>query len=310
MPLLADIQAAHQRIAAHVHRTPVLTCRALDRLTGLSLFFKCENFQKAGAFKSRGACNAVFSLTDEEAACGVVTHSSGNHAGALARAAQVRGIRAHIVMPETAPNVKVAAVHEYGGLVTFCAPTLEARETTAARIQAETSAVMIHPYDDERIIAGQGTAAVEFLEDVPDLDIIMTPVGGGGLLAGTAVAAKSLCDAITVWAGEPYLVSDAWQSLQAGKRMPATQRPSIADGLLTSLGELTFPLIQQHVDEILLASEQGIRSAKTLMMERMKIVVEPSSAVPLAALLENPEIVQSRAGSRVGVIVSGGNVSL
>ena len=304
---VAAICRAHERIRPHIHRTPVMTCRALDEASGARLFFKCENLQKAGAFKSRGACNAVFSLNDAEAALGVVTHSSGNHAAALARAAALRGIPAHIVMPSNAPAVKVAAVKHYGGVITFCEPTLTARESTAETVLRETGGTMIHPYNDHRIIAGQGTAAVEFLDDVPDLDFIMTPVGGGGLLAGTAIAAKSLSPRITVVAGEPLLADDAFRSLRDGSIISVGQTPTIADGLKTSLGDKTFAVIRRLVEAIYLASETGIVRALELTLTRAKTVIEPSSAVPLAAILESPA---PFAGKRVGIILSGGNLDL
>ena len=304
---LAQIRAAHERIRQHIHRTPVITCRALDEISGARLVFKCENLQKAGAFKSRGACNAVFSLADDEAARGVVTHSSGNHAAALARAATLRGVPAHIVMPSNAPPVKVAAVKQYGGKITFCEPTLQAREETAQSVLRETGGTMIHPYNDDRIIAGQGTAAVEFLEDVPNLDVVMTPVGGGGLLAGTAIAAKSLKPDITVAAGEPQQADDTFRSLNAGEIIPVGQTTTIADGLKTSLGEKTFSVIRRLVDSIYLASEPGIAQALELILTRAKTVIEPSAAVPLAAILENPA---PFAGKYVGIILSGGNLDL
>lgn len=302
---LAAIRDAHERIRPHVHRTPVLTCRTLNAIAGATLFFKAENLQKAGAFKSRGACNAVFSLSDDDAARGVVTHSSGNHAAALARAALLRGNPAHIVMPSNAPKVKVAAVEHYGGRITFCEPTQQAREQTAAKVLAETGATMIHPYNDWRIIAGQGTAAVELLEDVPDLEIVMAPVGGGGLLSGTAIAAKSLQPGITVLAGEPAEADDAYCSLATGEIVPARPPTTIADGLRTSLGDKTFAVIRKFVDGILLASESEIVEALELILTRMKTVIEPSAAVPLAAVLAHRE---QFAGKRVGIILSGGNL--
>ncbi len=273
--------------------------------------FKCENLQKAGAFKSRGACHAVFSLSEEEAARGVLTHSSGNHAGALARAARLRGIPAYIVMPNTSPDVKVAAVRHYGGQISFCEPTQAAREATAERIQQETQAVLVHPYNDGRIIAGQGTATVEFLEEVPDLAAVIAPVGGGGLLSGTAIAAKSLKPEIRVFGAEPKQLDDAYQSLRSGQIQPATGGDSLADGLKTGLGTLTFPIIQAHVDEILLTDEAAIIEAMRLIFERMKLVVEPSGAVPLAAVMQNLDhLLPEFAGKKVGVILSGGNVDL
>jgi len=306
-PDLPTIREAHDRIRPHIHRTPVMTCATLDRLVGARLYFKCENLQKAGAFKSRGAANAVFSLGHQEASRGVVTHSSGNHAAALARAATARGIPAYIVMPSNSAGVKVAAVEGYGGRITFCEPTQDAREAAAAKLLAEAAATMIHPYDDDRIIAGQGTAVVELLEDVPHLDAVIAPVGGGGLLSGTLIAAKALKPDIRVLAGEPHKADDAYRSLQAGHRLPADRFDTIADGLRTSLGDKTFPIISEMVDGILLASEDGIVAAMRLIMERMKLVVETSAAVPLAALLENEH---DLAGRAVGVILSGGNVDL
>lgn len=307
IPDLESIRCAHERIRPHIHRTPVMTSRELDARVNGQLFFKCENLQKAGAFKSRGACNAVLGLSDAEAARGVVTHSSGNHAGALARAAGLRSVPAYIVMPETSPRVKVAAVRAYGGQITFCAPNQQARERTAQRIRDETGAAMIHPYNDARIIAGQATCAVEFLEDCPDLQILMTPVGGGGLLSGTLLAAHALAPHVRVWAGEPRQVDDAWRSWKSGRIESNDGRRSVADGLLTTLGELTFPIIHAHVDDILRAEEHTILETQRLMMERMKLVVEPSSAVPLAALLDHQVDLQGR---RVGIIISGGNIDL
>lgn len=304
---LPAIRQAHARIRGSIHRTPVLTSTRLDKLAGTTLLFKCENFQKAGVFKARGACNAVFLLDEASAKRGVVTHSSGNHAAALARAAALQGIPAHIVMPSNSPQVKVAAVEAYGGQITFCKPTLDAREQTAQRVKSETGATMIHPYDDPHVIAGQGTAALEFLEQCPDLDVLMTPVGGGGLLSGTAIAAKGLKPKVAVWAGEPAGADDAFRSWKAGRLIPSENPNTIADGLRTSLGELTFPVIQALVDEIFTVSEDSIVRTMRLVMERMKIVIEPSSAVPLAALLENDVDLTDK---RVGVILSGGNVDL
>src|SRR6266508_285750 len=241
---LADIYEAAQRIKPYIHRTPVLTNESLNEKVGAKVFLKCENFQKVGAFKFRGACNAVFSLSEEEAACGVSTHSSGNHAQALALAARLRGIPAYIVMPNNAPAVKKAAVAGYGGQITFCEPTLEARETTLAKVVEETGATVIHPYNDERVIAGQGTATLELLEDVPDLDVVIAPVGGGGLLSGTSIAATELKPGIRVIAGEPEMADDAYRSLKAGERLPSVKPNTIADGLLTALGTITFPIVR------------------------------------------------------------------
>lgn len=304
-PDLQDVRAAHRRIGAHVAKTPVLTCTALDRMAGARLFFKCENFQKVGAFKFRGACNAVFSLSDEEASRGVVTHSSGNHAAALALAARKRGISARIVMPSNAPPVKTAAVKGYGGIITFCEPTVASRETTAAHVVKETGATFIHPSNDYRIIAGQATAALELVEEIETLDFILAPVGGGGLLSGTAIAAKALNPRIKVIGCEPKNADDAYRSMKAGRIIPSENPNTIADGLRTSLGDKTFPIIRDLVDEILLATEEEIITAMRHIFERMKIVVEPSAAVPLAVLLSNQLNV---ADKNVGVIISGGNV--
>ena len=304
---LADIQAAHLRIAPYVHRTPVLTSATLDELCGGHLFFKCENFQKIGAFKARGAANAVFSLTDAEAARGVVTHSSGNHAAALARAARLRGIAAHIVMPSNAPQSKIASVRRNGGLITFCEATVTAREATCARLVTETGGRLVHPYNDYAVMAGQGTATLELFEQVQDLDVVIAPVGGGGLLSGTAVAAKGLRPGIRVVAAEPAGADDAARSFAAGRIIPLETPATIADGLRTSLGEKNFPLIQRHVDAVATASEENIVAAMRRIWEVLKIIIEPSCAVPYAAILEGKIPV---AGLRVGLILTGGNVDL
>ncbi len=306
-PTLDDIQEAAARIRPFAHRTPVLTCGGLNRWVNAQLFFKCENFQKVGAFKFRGACNAVMSLPDDAARAGVATHSSGNHAAALALAARLRGTAAHIVMPENAPSVTRAAVEGYGGRIRFCAPTLAAREAALAEVVAATGAVFVHPYNDPRVIAGQGTAALELLEDVADLDAILAPVGGGGLLSGTALATAGLSPRTRVIGAEPAGADDAHRSLQEGRIVPSVNPRTIADGLLTSLGDLTFPIIESHVEAIVTVTEEGIVAAMRLIWERMKIIVEPSAAVPLAALLENA---LDLSGRRVGVILSGGNVDL
>ncbi len=306
-PTLDDVREAAARIRPHAHRTPTLTCGSLDRRAGATIFLKCENFQKVGAFKFRGACNAVFSLSDAEAARGVATHSSGNHAQALALAARLRGIPARVVMPSTAPAVKKAAVAGYGATITLCEPTLEAREATLAQVVRETGACLIHPYDDDRIIAGQGTAALELLEDHPDLDVVIAPVGGGGLLSGTAIAATALSPRIRVLAGEPEAADDAFRSLQAGRILPAGNPCTVADGLRTSLGQRTFPIIRDRVERIVTVSEAGIVEAMRYLWERAKILVEASSAVPVAALLGGKV---DLAGLRIGVILSGGNVDL
>ncbi|MDW8020339.1 MAG: pyridoxal-phosphate dependent enzyme [Chloroherpetonaceae bacterium] len=304
---LAHIQEAAQRIARYVHRTPVLTSQSLNAIVGAQIFFKCENFQKVGAFKFRGACNAVFSLSPDEVQRGVATHSSGNHAAALALAAKLRGTVATIVMPKTAPAIKKAAVASYGGRIIFCEPTLAARESTLAAEVAQSGATVIHPYNDERVIAGQGTAALELLEEVPNLDAVLTPVGGGGLLSGTAIAVTARSPKTKVFGVEPEGADDAYRSFKTGYIQPSLQPKTIADGLLTSLGDKTFPIIQEKVSDIVTVSEEGIVSAMRLIWERMKIIVEPSCAVPFAALLERR---LDLSGKRVGIILSGGNVDL
>jgi len=306
-PDLEVIRAAHARIAPYVHRTPVLTCASLDERAGARLYFKCENLQKTGSFKIRGATNAVFSLTPEEAARGVVTHSSGNHAAALALAARLRGIPAWIVIPSNAPGIKREAVESYGGRVTECEPTLASREATAREIQQRTGATLIHPYNDLRVIAGQATAAFEFLEDMPHLDVILAPVSGGGLLSGTAIAAKGLRPAIRVIGAEPRNADDAYRSLASGHLAPAAKAETIADGLRATLCELTLQILRERVDEIVLVSEKEIIAAMRFVWERMKLVIEPSAAVPIAPALDR----RIRAeGGKVGIILSGGNVDL
>jgi threonine dehydratase len=305
LPTLADIEAAANRIKPYARRTPVLTCESIDRMVGARLFFKCENFQKTGAFKFRGACNTVFSLSEEEARRGVATHSSGNHGAALARAAGLRGIDAFIVVPKNAPEVKKKAVAGYGGRIAFCEPTLASRETTLEKVVRETGAHVVHPYNDPRVIAGQGTAALELLRDVPDLELVLAPVGGGGLLSGTAIAVTELSRTARVLAAEPQAADDAFRSMQAGRIVPSVDPVTVADALRTSLGELTFAVIRARVQEIVTVSEESILSALRTVWERMKIIIEPSSAVPVAALLDGK--VKAR-GKRVGVILSGGNV--
>jgi threonine dehydratase len=304
---LATIRAAHARIRPHVHRTPVLSSRSLDAVAEATLFFKCENLQKIGAFKARGACNAVFSLDEDQAGRGVVTHSSGNHGAAVAWAAGRRGIPAWVVMPENSAQVKKAAVQGLGATVRFCAPTLEARDTICAALQAETGATLIHPYDDWCVIAGQGTAALELLEQVPDLDALITPVGGGGLLSGTAIAARGIKPSLGVYGAEPAGADDAWRSLRSGHIIPQTDPRTIADGLRSSLGHKTFAVLSTCVDAIGTTSEEAIVRAMRLTWDKLKLVIEPSSAVPLAALLERKLPV---AGRRVGIVLSGGNVDL
>jgi threonine dehydratase len=304
---LQSIQQAAQRIKPYIHRTPVLTNESLNQKVGTQVYLKCENLQKVGAFKFRGASNAVFSLSDEEAACGVCTHSSGNHAQALALAARMRGIPAYIVMPSNAPSVKKNAVAAYGGQITFCEPTLQARESTLEWIRLDTGANVVHPYNDERVIAGQGTAVLELLEEIPDLDVIIAPVGGGGLLSGTSVAATEIKKGIRVIAGEPEMADDAYRSLNAGEIIPSLNPKTIADGLLTSLGTLTFPIVQQRVEQVVTVSEQGIIDSMKFIWERAKIIIEPSSAVAVGVLWERKIDLQ---GLNVGVILSGGNVDL
>jgi len=306
-PELEQIRLAHSRIAPHIHRTPVVTSATLDAMSGAALHFKCENLQKAGAFKARGACNAVFSLDDETAARGVVTHSSGNHAAALSWAAGLRGIPAHIVMPSNAPAVKRAAVEQYGGIITYCEPTLAARESTADRVIAETGGELIHPYDDYRIIEAQATAVIELIEDAGDLDIVLGPVGGGGLIAGTALAVHHLDLPTRVIACEPANADDALRSFREGIIQPSIDPDTIADGLRTQLSERTFDIIRDLVHDIVTVTEEEIAAAMRVVWERMKTIIEPSSAVPVAAALTGD---LSLGGKRVGIIISGGNVDL
>jgi threonine dehydratase len=304
---IEDVREAHARIRGRVHRTPVLTSTRLDGLSGARLHFKCENFQKTGSFKARGAVNAVLSLSEAGAARGVATHSSGNHAAAVSWAAAMRKIPAYVVMPRTASRIKIASVERYGGRLEFCDPTHKAREEAAERIVRETGATLIHPYNDARIIAGQGTCALEFLEEVPDLDVVICPVGGGGLLSGTAIVAKSLLPRITVLAGEPEGAADTSLSFKSGVRTPVAHPSSIADGLLAFVGDLTFPVIRRHVDGVATVSDRGIAAAMRLLLEVLKIAVEPSGAVPYAVLSEGKVNI---AGKQVGLILSGGNVDL
>lgn len=308
MPTIQEIQAAAARIAPYIHNTPVMTSSALNEMAGVEVHFKCDNFQKAGAFKIRGATNTVLLLAgSENPPTAVATHSSGNHAAAVALAAKSEGMKAYVVMPSDAPAVKKAAVSGYGAEIIFCEPTLEAREEGLAKIVAETGAAFIHPYNDPRVISGQGSASLEFLAAIPDLDVIITPVGGGGLLSGTALAMAALAPQIQVIAGEPALADDAFRSLQAGKLIPVGQTKTIADGLRTSLGEITFAIIQKHVEQIITVTEEEIVQAMQHIWERMKIIVEPSCAVPFAALLKEKE---AFAKKKVGIIITGGNVEL
>ncbi len=306
-PTLEDIVTAADRIRPHVHRTPVLTCSALDELSGASLLFKCECFQKVGAFKIRGATNAVLSLPEDRARRGVATHSSGNHAAALALAARNRGICAYVVMPSNAPQVKVDAVAGYGAQITRCAPTLDAREEALLAVVAETGAEVIHPYNDPAVVAGAGTAALELLTDHPDLDAVLAPVGGGGLMSGTAIAARGLSQRIRIIGAEPAMADDAFRSLREGRILPSVDPQTICDGLLTSLGPLSFAVLSRLLERIVTVGEASVVRAMRLVWERMKVVIEPSAAVPLAALLEGGLDLR---GMRVGIILSGGNVSL
>ena len=307
LPTIEDIKAAHDRIRPYIHHTPVLSSKSINEIVGAELFFKCENLQKVGAFKFRGACNSVFSLSDEEAKNGVCTHSSGNHAAALALAARMRGIPAYIVMPENAPEIKKIAVAGYGAQITFCTPTLEARESTLKKVDSETGATEIHPYNYFNVICGQGTAAKELIEEIGLLDVVMAPVGGGGLLSGTAISTKALLPNALVIAAEPAGADDAFRSFYSKILQPSVAPKTIADGLLTSLGSLTFPIIMNEVDQIATVSEESIVAAMRMIWERMKIIIEPSSAVPLAAILENKVDVK---GKKVGIILSGGNIDL
>ena len=307
IPQKRDLLVAAERLSPYIHNTPVLNSRMVNELAGCRLFFKCENFQKTGAFKFRGALNTVLSLNDDEAQNGVATHSSGNHAQALAYAAQIRGVRAYVVMPDNASPVKIEATRGYGAEIFFCEPTLEAREKGHKKVIDETGAYSVHPYDDCRIIAGQGTVCMELLRDNPKLDYILTPVGGGGLLSGTALAANYFGRDIRVIGCEPQVVDDASRSFHSGKWQPAPNIPTVADGLKTSLGKRNFAIIKDHVYDILTVSEEEIIAAMQLLWQYMKILIEPSSAVPLAVLLKNKEMFSD---DNVAIIISGGNVNL
>ena len=302
-----DLQACHNRIQSYIHRTPVMTSSAIDAIAGAELFFKCENFQKMGAFKMRGATNAILQLAPEQRANGVVTHSSGNMAQAVSLAAKSLGIPAYIVMPENAPEVKKAAVRGYGGQITECFPSIEVRQQTADKIIAKTGAAFLHPSNDLDVIIGQGTAAMELLEEQPDLDYIVAPVGGGGLLAGTALAAAHYSDNCKVIAGEPRQADDAYWSLKAGKIMKNLKADTVADGLRTHLGDINFPIISKYIDTIIRVEEGEIIAAMRMVWERMKIIIEASCAVPVAAVFLEPEILRDK---KVGIIITGGNVDL
>ena len=303
----ASIEAAAIRVAPYIHNTPIMTCESINALSGLDLYFKCENFQKIGAFKIRGGMNASLQLTKEQLEKGVATHSSGNHAQALAFAAKMLGIKAYIVMPESSPQVKVNAVKGYGAEVTICASNQAARESTLQAIVDQTGATFIHPYDNDEVITGQATCVKEIIDAIPDIDIVVTPVGGGGLLSGTCLGAHYFKPGLKVYAGEPEGAADAVLSIQSGKVEKAPFVNTIADGLLTTLSERTLEIIQAHVAEILLVSEDEIKAALRLVYERMKIIIEPSCAVPLAAVLKNPDVFR---GKKVGIILTGGNVDL
>ena len=305
LPDLKDIKRAHKLIAPYIHKSPVLSSTLINKILGCKIYFKCENFQKVGAFKMRGAANAVFSLSKSEAEKGVATHSSGNFAQALALAAHLRGIKSIIVMPENSTKTKIDAVREYHGEIIFCKPNLAARESTLNDVVQRTGATFLHPYDNVNVICGQGTAALEFVEEIGSLDIIIAPVGGGGLISGTAISAKGLNPNIMVIGAEPAGADDAARSLAAGAIIPSLNPKTIADGLLTSLGVLNFPIIQKYVNEIINVQEDSIIYAMRLIWERMKIIIEPSSAVPVAAVLEN---IEKFSGKTIGIILSGGNV--
>lgn len=306
-PDYKDIEKAHKIIAPYIHRTPVFTCRSIDEMLDTTIFFKCENFQKVGAFKFRGATHAIKQLSKSELKKGVTTHSSGNHAQALSLAAKMMNVPAYIVMPRTAPDIKVKAVEGYGAEITFCEPTLDAREETLKEVQKETGATFIHPYNNYNVICGQGTVVKELLEDYPDLDVVIAPVGGGGLLSGTAITTRHFNQEIKVYAGEPKNADDAFRSFEQGVLIPSMHPNTIADGLLTSLSPLTFRIIRENVDDIFTAKEENIIKAMRMIWERMKIIVEPSAAVPLAAIIENR---YSFKGKKIGMILSGGNVQL
>ncbi|BAX82242.1 pyridoxal-phosphate dependent enzyme [Labilibaculum antarcticum] len=302
-----SLQETQQRIHKFIHRTPIMSSRLINDIVGADIYFKCENFQKMGAFKMRGATNAILQLSETEKEFGVATHSSGNFAQAIALAAKVQGIKAFIVMPSNAPEIKKTAVKGYGGEIIECIPTLEARETTLNEVVNKTGAVFLHPYNDYNVIQGQATAAMELIEEHDDLDAIFAPVGGGGLLSGTALAAHYFSPSTKIVAGEPMGADDAWQSMQKGEIVPQTNPKTIADGLLTSLGDKTFPIIKEHVEKIIRVEENEIIAAMRLIWERMKLIVEPSSAVALAALIKEKKKYK---GQKIGVILSGGNVEL
>lgn len=307
IPTWQDIELVHHTIASYIHRTPVLSSQSINKIAGCQLFFKCENFQKVGAFKMRGGITVALSLDELEKQQGVATHSSGNHAQAVALSAKLLGIKAHIVMPSNSPQVKKAATAGYGASITMCAPTLEARESTLAQVVAETGATFVHPYDNYGVIAGQATAAKELIEDTANLDVVIAPIGGGGLMSGTSISTKHLLPNAEIIGSEPEIVNDAYRSFKTGTRQINHRIDTIADGLRTNLSESTFAIIHKNVDDILTVSEEEIVHAMRLIWERMKIIIEPSCAVPLAAVLKN----KTRfSGKRIGIILTGGNVDL
>ena len=307
VPSAADIQQSHALIQPYIHRTPVLTCQSINSISGAQLFFKCENFQKIGAFKMRGASNAALRLDEAARKKGLATHSSGNHAQAVAKIAQALGVPAHIVMPENAPSVKREATAGYGARIVLCEATQAARESTLAQVLAETGATFIHPYDDYNVIAGQATAALELIQEVADLDAIISPIGGGGLMSGTALSTHYFSPNTKIYGAEPEQVNDAWLSFKSGVRTQHQGLPSIADGLLTNMSERTFDIIKTHLSDVFTVTEAEIVAAMQLVYERMKIVVEPSCVVPLAAVLKNGDVF---AGKKVGIILTGGNVDV
>ncbi len=307
IPTDSDIEQAHERIKPYIHRTPVMTSMSLDEMAGCQVYFKCENLQKVGAFKARGAMNAVLSLSREERARGVATHSSGNHAQAIARAAKIMSIKAYVVMPRTSPEIKKTGVKSYGGEIFECEPSLASRESTLIEVMKKTGSVEIHPFNNYDVIAGQATAAKELFEEINDLDFIVTPVGGGGLLSGTALAAKYFSPATKIVGAEPELANDAYRSMQSGRIESPLPPTSIADGLLSSLGDKTFPIMRELVNEIITISDQEIIAAMRLIWERLKVIVEPSGAVAFAAVLKDKSKFHNK---KVGIILSGGNVDL
>lgn len=307
IPTFDDVLAAEARIAPHIRRTPIRTSDYLDELTGAKLFFKCENFQEPGAFKVRGAANAVFGLTEEQARRGVATHSSGNHASCLSYAAMRRGIPCNVVMPRTAPQAKKDTVRRYGGVITECEPSTSSREATFAKVQAETGGDFVHPYNDPRVIAGQATCSKELVEDVGPLDHVVAPIGGGGMISGTCLALSTLAPGTKVIAAEPEQADDAYRSFKSGQIIADDAPKTIADGLLVPLKDLTWHFVRTHVHDILTVSDPEIIAAMKLIWKHLRVVMEPSSAVPLATILKNPAVFR---GSRVGVILTGGNVDL